>query len=333
MSADIRPFGSLVDGRAVQAVRLHHGQLSVCVLTLGAIVQDVRLAGAPWPLTLGSDQITAYEGPMQYNGAIVGPVANRIAGAGAPCQGRVLQLEANENGRTSLHGGFSGTHGQIWQIVAASPDSLTLRLSLPDGQGGYPGNRQIEATYALTGAATLALTLTGTTDRPTLMNLANHSYWTLDGRPTVAGHTLQIAAAAYLPVDDDRIPIGVVTAVAGTRFDLNSPRQLQQTEDYDHNWCLAPAPRDLSFACRLTGQSGVRLTMATTEPGLQVYDAARLDTAPHLGLSGQPYGRHAGLAIEAQRWPNAPHQPDFPSVALVPGQDYRQLTRWTFERV
>ena len=333
MSPGIRPFGTTQDGRAVQAVQLHHGQLSVSVLTLGAILQDVRLAGAPWPLTLGSDQLAAYEGPMQYNGAIVGPVANRVAGAKAPCNGASLQLEANENGRTSLHGGFSGTHGQIWQIAAASADSLTLRLMLPDGLGGYPGNREINAEFVLSSDATLTLTLTATTDAPSLMNLANHSYWALDGRATVAGQTLQVAAPSYLPVDDDRIPTGVATPVSGTKFALTSPRLLQQTEDYDHNWCLASAPREMSFACRLTGQSGVRLTMKTTEPGLQIYDAGRMDTAPHLGLAGQPYGRHAGLALEAQRWPNAPHQPDFPSVALVPGQDFRQVTSWTFDRV
>ena len=332
MTAGIRDFGALGDGRMVQAIRLRLGELSATVLTLGAVLQDVRLAGVPHPLTLGSDQIAAYEGPMGYFGAVVGPVANRINGAAAPIRGRLCQFEPNEAGRTTLHGGQSGTQSHLWQIAAATGDALTLQLDLPDGLGGFPGNRVITAEFVLSGRASLTLTLSATTDAPTLMNLTNHSYWTLGGRATTEGHTLRIAADHYLPVNDLRIPDGPPAPVEHTVFDLRQGRRLDQTENYDHNWCLAPARRDLSFAAELGAPNGVRLTLDTTEPGLQVYDAARMYTAPYLGLTGQPYGKHAGLALEAQGWPDAPNRPDFPPVTLDPGQPHKQITRWSFAR-
>lgn len=334
MTADIRPFGTLKDGRAIDAVRLHRGQLSVTMLTLGAILQDVRLAGAPWSLTLGSDQIAAYDhGPMGYNGAVVGPVANRIAGAKAWLDDRMLAFDANEGGRTCLHGGSTGMATRVWTIADAGPHHLTLRLTLADGDGGFPGNRAIDAAFVLGADADLQLTLTATSDAATLMNLTNHSYWSLDGRATTAGHTLKVAADHYLVVDADRIPVGAPCPVAGTAFDLRAGRVPDLTEEYDHNWCLAAARRPLSFAAELTGASGVRLVMETTEPGLQIYDAARLATAPYPGHSGQPYGIHAGIALEAQGWPDAPNRPDFPSVRLDPGQRHEQVTRWRFSRV
>ena len=334
VAADIRPFGTLKDGRAVDAVRLQQGELSVTVLTLGAILQDVRLAGAPWSLTLGSDRIAAYDhGPMAYHGAVVGPVANRIAGATAPLDGRVLRFDANEAGRTCLHGGATGLATRVWDIVDAGPHHLTLRLTLTDGEGGFPGNRRLDAAFVLGSAADLTLSLTATTDAPTLMNLTNHSFWSLDGRATTRGHRLRVAADHYLAVDDDRIPMGgPPAAVAGSRFDLRSGAVPDLSAGFDHNWCLAPSRRPLSFAAELTGQSGVRLVMDTTEPGLQIYDGARMDTAPYPGHSGQPYGANAGIALEAQGWPDAPNRPDFPAVRLDPGQNHSQVTRWRFSR-
>ena len=182
-AADIRPFGTMTDGRAVDAVRLQRGELTVTVLTLGAILQDVRLAGAPWSLTLGSDQIAAYDhGPMAYHGAVVGPVANRIAGARAPLDGRMLRFDANEAGRTCLHGGSTGLATRVWEIADAGLHHLTLRLTLADGDGGFPGNRVCDAAFVLGSDADLTLTLSAATDAPTLMNLTNHSFWSLDGR-------------------------------------------------------------------------------------------------------------------------------------------------------
>ncbi|MDE3123273.1 MAG: galactose mutarotase [Paracoccaceae bacterium] len=325
----IKTFGTTAKGEQVQAIRLSSGPLTVSVLTLGAILQDVRLAGTPWPLTLGSGQLAAYEGPMNYFGAIVGPVANRIGGARAIIDGTEWVFEANE-GANLLHGGPTGPHAQVWQIAEADDSAVTLGLALAHGLGGFPGNRQISARYALEGNA-LTLTLRATTDAPTLMNLAHHGYWNMDGKPTVAGQRLRVAADRYLPVDAALLPTGEARPVTGT-FDLQKGRVLDLTEGFDHNFCLAAAPRALTFAAELTGQSGTRMMLETTEPGVQVYDAHGLSTAPHIGHSGQAYGRNAGLALEPQRWPDAPNHPGFPPVTLKPGEVYEQVTRFTFGR-
>lgn len=325
----IKPFGTTAKGGAVQSIRLTSGPLAVSVLTLGAILQDVRLAGTPWPLTLGSGQLAAYEGPMDYFGAIVGPVANRIAGARAIIDGTEWVFEANE-GSNLLHGGPTGPHAEIWDIAEASDRAVRLSLSLAHGLGGFPGNRQISARYAVEDNA-LTLTLTATTDAPTLMNLAHHGYWNMDGTATIAGQRLQVAADRYLPVDAALLPTGEARPVTGA-FDLQQGRALDLHEGFDHNFCLCERPRDLTPAAELAGQSGVRMVIETTEPGLQVYDAHGLSTAPHIGHAGEPYGRNAGLALEPQRWPDAPNHPGFPSVALKPGEVYQQVTRFTFGR-
>lgn len=324
----IRHFGTTTDGRDVSALTLQAGQLRVVLLTWGAVIQDVRLAGVPWSLVLGTDVLAGYEGVMDYFGAIVGPVANRIANATAEIDGQRYQFEAN-NGPNTLHGGTWGSQRQIWDIADHGPDHATLTVTLPDGAGGFPGNRQLRAEYRLEAPATLTLRLTAETDAPTLMNLATHGYWNLDGRGTIEGHVLQVAADHYLPTEG-LIPTNV-TPVSGP-FDLRQPRALTLGEGLDHNFCLADAARPLTFAAALTGTSGTRLVLETTEPGLQVYDGEHIDTRPFPGHAGQPYGPHAGIALEPQLWPDAPNRPDFASTLLRPGETYRQESRFTLSR-
>jgi Galactose mutarotase and related enzymes len=326
-------FGYLKDGRRVDAITLTAGDLSVTVLSYGAILNDVRLRGVPYGLTLGGTEIAAYEnGPMDYFGAIVGPVANRISGARAELDGRELGFEANE-GETLLHGGARGMHTELWKIAALSETSVTLTLSLPDGRGGFPGNRLITARYTVEAPATLRLELTATTDAPTLLNLANHSYWNLDGTPTTDGHWLQVFADRYTPVDDQLIPTGVLD-VSGTGFDLSAGHVLRpsDTQRYDHNFCLSDGPGKMKPAAILRGTSGVTLRMETTEPGLQVFDAAPIGSGEMNGHRGVPEVGFCGIALEAQRWPDAPNRSDFPSVRLDPDETYRQETRWQFSR-
>jgi aldose 1-epimerase len=320
-------FGHHPDG-PVRRLTLSAGDLTVKVLTLGAILNDVRLRGGPG-LTLGADRLEPYLGPMGFFGAVVGPVANRIAGAEVEIAGRRYPLVANEGGRTTLHGGPKGTHARLWTVTDAGPDHVTMTLDLPDGAEGYPGNRHLTARFRVLAPAMLEMELTATTDAPTLMNLANHSYWNLGPVPDLAGHRLQVAADRYTPVDAHLIPTGVAP-VDGTPFDFRAgaPVGPGAATGLDHNFCLADMRGPLRLAARLTGPTGVSMTVETTEPGLQVYDAAR--QSPVDGHDGRPYAAHAGVAIEAQAWPDAPHQPDFPSIALTPGETYRQVTRWTF---
>jgi aldose 1-epimerase len=328
MAGDVTEFGRHSSGAVVHRIRLTAGDLSVSVLSLGAVVQDVRLAGVDHPLTLGSPDVAAYEGEMGYFGAVVGPVANRIAGAEAVIAGRTCRFPANE-GTTILHGGPRGTHARLWDLVSASAEAAELRLTLPAGDDGFPGHRIITALFRVTDAS-LTLDLSATTDAATIFGLANHSYWNLDGTPTIAGHRLTVAADAWLPTVNS-IPTGEVRPAAGT-FDLRAGRVIDLTEGYDHNFCLAQAPRALTEIARLTGQSGLTLRIASTAPGLQVYDGNFLDGTGPAGHDGYPYARNAGLALEPQMWPDAPNHAHFPSIALTPGAPWRQQSRWTLTR-
>ena len=143
--AGVRAFGQTRDGRQVDMIQLRGGELTVAILTLGATLQDLRLAGTPWPLTLGAQSVAAYEGPCRWFGSVAGPVANRIAGAQAVIDGKVCRFDPNENGRTTLHGGATGTDAQVWALTDQTVGSVTLSLNLPDGLGGFPGNRRLTA--------------------------------------------------------------------------------------------------------------------------------------------------------------------------------------------
>ena len=330
MAGTVMDFGTTRDGRRVQAVDLHGSALRARILTYGATLQDLRLAGTPWPLTLGSDRLAAYEGPLRYAGAVVGPVANRIAGGAAIIGGQTCTFDRNEP-QATLHGGSTGTSAQIWQIEEASDSTVTLALDLPDGLGGFPGNRRLSTTYRLDGDA-LELTLGATSDAPTLFNLAHHSYWALDGRATTEGQILTVAADRYLPVDTDKLPTGSVAGVAGTVFDLRQGTRLGQTPQFDINLCPADAPGPLRKVATLRGATGVTMTLETTAPGLQVYDGAGLDGGHFPGLTGQPIGPFAGIALEPQLWPDACHHPGFPSHLFENGETFRQVTRYRFTR-
>lgn len=326
-------FGRLKSGRPVQRLTLQAGDLTVRLLTLGAILNDVRLAGVPYGLTLGSNNLAAYDGgPMGWFGALVGPVANRLKEARAMLDGQDLRFAPNE-GTTLLHGGADGISSEIWEIAEQSADHVVFRLTLADGKGGFPGQREITARFTVTPPATLTMVLKATTDAPTLMNLANHSYWTLDGTPTITGHHLSVPAAHYIPVDAAMIPTGVAP-VEGTAFDLR--RGITLSPEYpqrlDHTFCLSDTDGAMKHAATLRGKSGVTLSMHSTAPGLQVFDAAPIDSGTFPGHRGTPEIGFCGVALEAQHWPDAPNQPGFPPITLRPGETYRQETRWEFER-
>ena len=328
MSALIREFGATRTGDRVEAVDLVGGGLRATVLTLGATVQDLRLAGTDWPLVLGAGSVAAYEGPLLYAGAIVGPVANRIAGASAVIAGRRHTFEANEGGTTTLHSGAAGLHARLWRIETAAEDRVTLGIGLADGDGGFPGNRRITATFRLADPGDLLIELTAVTDAESPVNLAHHGYWTLDGTPDTRRHRLRVAAEHYLPVDAALIPTGEVRPVSDTGFDLRGGRRLADAPPLDHNYCLSGARRDLTEVAELVGASGIRLRLATTEPGLQVYDGRHFAPGP----DRHGHVPHAGIALEAQGWPDALNQTGFPSVMLRPGEIYRQVTRFRIER-
>lgn len=318
------PVGRVTAGE-VHAIDLAAGDLSARILTRGATLRDVRLRGFERNLTVGDDDLALYEpdGPLRYHGALVAPVANRLRGARAVIAGVEHRFEAND-GPNLLHSGRAGTQFKLWDVLEEGPATVLLGVTLPDGEGGFPGTRRVTARFTALAPATLRLEVLAATDAPTLFNAANHSYWNLDGTPTWEGHALTIHAEGYTPVDAGLIPEGEAP-VAGTPYDFRAPRAPRPGEPpLDHNFCTAAARGPLRDVLTLRGRSGVTMTLATTEPGVQVYD----------GSQGARPGAvfHEALAIEAQSWPDAPGRPSFPSILLRPGEAYRQVTEWRFSR-
>ncbi|SNT34655.1 aldose epimerase family protein [Tropicimonas sediminicola] len=327
------PFGSTRSGTPVERITLNNGAMRASVLTYGATLQSLYLDGLDRSLTLGSPDLAGYaSGAFGYFGTIVGPVANRIGGATTRFRGRRLDFEPNDAGVNHLHGGSTGLGGKVWQVEAATDTRLLLSCTAADGEGGLPGNRRFEAEFTLGDGLDLTLALRATSDAATLANLCNHSYWNLSGNPTFDGHTLQVAARAYLPTDATALPTGEVRPVDGTPLDFRAARVLSPADVFDTNLCLAEARRTLAPAATLTAPDGLAMTLETTEPGLQLYDARHMPVSGAEGLDGRPCGPRCGIALEAQGWPDAPNKPGFPSIELEAGETSEQVTRFHFSR-
>lgn len=319
---------TLPDGRKVDRLTLQGGGLTAQLLTLGATLQDLRMEGVDHPLILGCPDPADYLDGGLYMGAIVGRTANRIGGARFVLDGREYRTDPNFRARHTLHGGSRGTHWHLWTIEEVRDDRATLSLTLPDGDMGFPGTLGIRADIALRDQA-LILDLRAEADAPTPCNLAFHGYVNLDGGGDVRGHRLRVAADRYLPVDGDLIPLGDTAPVQGTRFDFRQGRTIAPGE-YDHNLCLSDGPVAPRVVAELTGRSGIRMQVATDQPGLQVYDGAHF--CGLAGLEGRRYGPFAGVALETQGWPDAPNRPGFPDSILRPGQVYRHHAAYRFSQ-
>lgn len=319
-------FGQSPAGETVDRITLAAGDLSVAILTWGAALKSVRLSGVGHDLTLGADRLEDYLDKMPYHGTLVGPVVNRIAGGRATIAGVEHVFERNLAGRHTLHSGSAGTHARTWRLVEVGPDFCRLAIHLPDGEGGFPGSRDIEALFRVEAPAILTLTLRATTDAPTILNFANHSYWNLDGSADWGGHRLRIAAERWMRTDADFLPTGEVLPVAGSPLDFRAMRAAYpQAPDFDMNFCVGTARVPLRDVLWLEGpRTGITMTVATTEPGVQVYDGRNAVRPGH--------GPYEGLAIECQGWPDAPTHAAFPSIALSPGEELCQVTRWSFDR-
>lgn len=334
--ADSEVFGATADGQQVRRFSISAGGLTAQIMTFGAAVQDLRLAGHDAPLVLGFDRFDDYPGHSPYFGAIAGRYANRIAGGSFMIDGNRYQGPQNFLGKHTLHGGDAGFFGAVWNVTASADDFVTLGLRDPAGTMGFPGAIDVTCTYRVRGPGTLSIELSATADEPTLCNLAHHSYFNLDngGAGDVLDHRMMIAAAAYLPVDDEMIPTGFVVPVDDTAFDFRVARPIRQVEGgtqlpYDHNFCLAATRGPLRQAVWTQGSSGVEMEVWTTEPGLQFY--AGQNVARNVpGLGARNYGAFAGFCLEPQIWPDSPNRPYFPQAVLRPGETYRQVTEYRF---
>ncbi|QKW31065.1 galactose mutarotase [Streptomyces seoulensis] len=318
-------FGRLDDGTTVHRWTLERAGVRVRVLTYGGIVQSVEVpdrAGRTAQVVLGFPGLEGYVAhPEPFLGALVGRYANRIGGARFALDGRAYPLTAND-GPNSLHGGPNGFDKRVWEAAEVAHGVRLARVS-PDGEEGFPGRLDVSATYTLDASGALRIAYEAVTDAPTVVNLTNHTYWNLGGAgsgPT-GGHELRLAAARYTPVDDRLIPAGEPAEVAGTRFDFRRTRALGA--GYDHNFVLdkgvTAAPEEVAELH--DPASGRVLTVATTEPGVQLY------TADHLTA---PFTPNAGTALETQHFPDTPNRPDFPPTRLNPGEVYRSETVYGF---
>ena len=268
---------------------------------------------------------------MSSFGSLMGPVINRIKGCSADIDGQIFTFEKHHSGDLTQHSGSSGMHNQIWNIADHGPGFVVLKLALADGLGGFPGNREIELRYTVH-QATLSMAVQATTDAPTPFNPANHSYWSLDPTVGFSGQTFQLQADHYSEPDEDLMPTGQILPVAGSQYDFRSGIKMagDASQFFDLNLCISDSKRPLRPVATLTGTQGVRMEVATTECGLQVYDGGTIHAPDYGTHHGAPYGAYAALALEAQSWPGSLAHAHFPNIILRPTKQYEQITSWTF---
>ncbi len=331
MTPSIEHFGETPDGQSVERITISGGGLTASILSYGATVQDLRFAGTDHPLVLGSPTIEPYFGPMMYFGALVGRFANRIGHGRFPLEDRDHQSDRNWLDKHSLHGGAVGTGQRIWSLVDLKDDRLVFTLELADGEMGFPGEMRVAAAISLPGAGALEIDIEAVADTPTPCSFAHHGFFNLNGSDGITGHTLQIDADSYLPVDQDLIPTGMIAPVEGSRFDFRTPRPVGST-GYDHNFCLSDGRRPIRPVATLRDpETGQTMRVETTEPGLQVYDGAYFPAEGLAGLDGKIYEPFWGIALETQAWPDAPNRPNFPPAILRPDEVYNHRVRYVFE--
>ena len=343
-------FGTLPDGRKVERIVLRgEGGFEARIITHGAVIQALIAADAKGSyndVVLGHDAFDGYLAERKFFGATVGRYANRIANGQFSLDGETFQLPIN-NGPNALHGGLDGFDRKLWDIAelddGASP-AVTLTYTSPHGEENYPGQLDVRLTYRVTGPAELSLTMEARTDRPTIVNLTNHSFFNLEGATSgtsTLDHELTVAAEQFLAIDPTAIPLPEPPrTVAGTPFDFREARavgariresdqQLRDGKGYDHTYCLARDGK-LALAARLEApRSGRIMALLTDQPGLQVYSGNYLDGTIS-GKGGKLIRQSDALCLEPHMWPNSPNRPDFPSPRLDPGGVYRHHTVYRF---
>lgn len=346
------PFGTLPDGRAVERVVLRgEAGFEAHVITFGGALQALitpDAQGSCDDVVLGCDNLAGYVSQRRFFGATIGRYANRIANARFVLDGEPVHLAAN-NGPHALHGGPEGFDRKLFEIVdvedSAEP-SVTLSYVSANGEEGYPGRLDIRLTYQVTRASELSLTFTARTDRPTIANLTNYSFFNLEGAARnvdILDHRLMLASDYFLATDAAAIPVaGPPRSVAGTPFDFRestpigarircNDEQLLHGKGYDHNFCLRDTG-ELQLAARLEApRAGRVMELLTDQPGMQVYSGNYLDGSV-AGKRGRLYRQSDAICLEPQIWPNAPNRPDFPSPYLARGDTYRHRTVYRFSR-
>jgi aldose 1-epimerase len=344
-----RSGGKLPDGSAVEIYTLKSEKIEVQVMNYGGYVLSIKV---PDRTAKAADVVLGFDDPGGYYaanhakgnpffGPIVGRYANRIAHAKFSLDGKEYTLTKND-GENTLHGGPNGFHNQLWtgHII---PDGVELKYLSKDGEEGYPGNLSVTVQYTVKGNE-LKIDYSATTDKDTVLNLTNHSYFNLagQGNGTILGDELKLNASRFTPVDSGLIPTGELKPVAGTPFDFTKPHTVGERinandeqlrlghNGYDHNFVIDGGGKELKEAAEVYDPaSGRVLTVLTTQPGVQFYTANFLDGSIK-GKGGIAYPRNAALCLETQHFPDSPNQPDFPTTVLKPGSEFHSTTIYRF---
>ena len=329
----IRAWGSDLKGRVVHLISIASDDLRANISTYGAVLQDLRCNDLPHSLVLGFPNLQPYLTNPPYLGAIVGRYANRIAKARIDGATDHQRLDANQDGLHCLHGGSNGSSSRLWAIIDAGSDYVTLEDVIPDGHMGFAGTLRVNVRYQLA-QSNLKIDITATSDAASLCNFTNHSYFNLDGRPQIDQHRLQVLSKRYLPVDETGIPSQAPTPVTGSKYDFWNFSALCENGTFakiDHNYCLNDRRRPITTVARLSTDT-LDMEMASTEPGVHIYTGSGLSDFSATGHAGYPYRAFAGIALEAQTWPDAPNRPEYPSPWLLPGDVYHHATVYHFAR-
>jgi aldose 1-epimerase len=340
-------FGKMPNGTKVEIFTLtnEHG-LEARITTYGGRVVSLKTPdrnGKMDDIVLGFDTLEGYTDPAEpYFGALIGRYGNRIGHAKFTLDGKEYKLPAND-GANTLHGGRNGFDKVVWMPRQLPDGGLELTYTSKDGEEGFPGNLKATVEYHLTAANELKIDYSATTDKDTVINLTNHSYWNLKGAGsgTILDHLLTLKASRFTPVDAGLIPTGELKPVAGTPFDFSKPtavgarieqndEQLKLGKGYDHNFILDRSGAGLSLAARVEEPStGRAMEVETTEPAVQFYTGNFLD-GKLKGKGGHVYPQRSALCLETQHYPDSPNKPSFPTTELKPGQTYKTTTVYRF---
>lgn len=345
MAVNTSLFGKYPDGRDIMLYTItNKNGMQAAVTNIGAILVKLLVPdmdGRVEDVVLGFDRGEDYLVNGSFFGAVIGPNANRIGGASFAIDGVTYRLDVND-GPNNLHSHKEeGYHKQLW-MAEIGDDSVTFLLEDTDGKMGFPGNKKISVTYTLDDANTLRLHYHGSSDKKTVLNLTNHSYFNLDGHDSgrVEEHTLRLEASSYTPVVAGAIPTGEIAPVAGTPMDFTVEkkigrdieadfRQLHLTGGYDHNWVIDGWNGELRHFATVKGAKSGRVMEAyTTLPGVQFYAGNFIDRQS--GKEGVTYGPRMGLCLETQYYPDSANQPEFPSCIFGEGNDYDSVTEYRF---
>ena len=343
-------FGKTQDGQLVDIYTLvNKNGVEARITNYGAVLVSLRVpdrSGKLEDVVPGYPALEGYETDKAFFGGTIGRYGNRIAHGKFVLNGTTYTLATND-GLNHLHGGTKGFNKRVWtakETRASAGPALTLTYLSKDGEEGYPGNLSVRVTYTLTDGNDLKIEYSATTDKETVVNLTNHSYFNLAGQGNgdILDHELMIRADRFTPVDATLIPTGELRKVSGTPFDFThataigarinqDDEQLKFGKGYDHNWVLNRGKTGaLELVARLDSpKSGRILEVWTTEPGLQFYSGNFLDGSVH-GKDGKTYAHRSALCLETQHFPDSPNHPDFPSTVLKPGQHFRSTTVYKF---